>query len=480
MDEMTAFDQQIAREVLREAGPSEPVAAAAIFSSLATATQSPKRRFQTMFSATRFVVVGAIVALFGGFLLMSIQTQRPSDDSNPAALATATASPDASPSATPSMAPTTDPDTVVRSDLLPGVDLVTEEVRPGVFRVLGDGIRDVEAGSGVRGVAVDKDGGVWVLRGDTGDWNVEQLGEPGVSFHRSGKRVSLSDFGGIPLITVGGRSMWLEDGSWVERAWTSECPGFSLPVRDGACWEAGLGRAIRDRLHRLPISDRALHLLVRDGWRLPTSDELGMRRLEDEQKYVAVTPTELGLPDGRIVDYFTVSPDGTGWATVRSVSPGNVYPTALAGLLHYDGETWTFVPAGLTDAPEGGLAWTVDLTFTPDGTVWIAEGSPDGVRIEGWDGTTWSSYRTSDLPESWTSPGTRTIGTHVNADGTIWFLGGTLFFDGDSLHTLDLDLMPGAEGLSIAPDGHIWLATDDDTGGRHLYVITPEAAISAE
>jgi hypothetical protein len=50
--------------------------------------QSPQRRFlppistwrfQSMFSATKFVVAGVIVALFGGFLLSGVLTQQPGD-----------------------------------------------------------------------------------------------------------------------------------------------------------------------------------------------------------------------------------------------------------------------------------------------------------------------------------------------------------------------------------------------------------------
>ena len=68
MDDMTAFERQVAGEYVRRAGPVRPVDAAAIFTAI-TATQSPKWRFQSLFNATKFVVAGAIVALFGGFLL---------------------------------------------------------------------------------------------------------------------------------------------------------------------------------------------------------------------------------------------------------------------------------------------------------------------------------------------------------------------------------------------------------------------------
>ena len=83
MDEMTTFERQVADEMQRRAGPDPAVDDAAIFGAI-TATQSPKWRFQTMFSATKFVVAGAIVALFGGFLLAGVLTQ-PSDESVPAA-----------------------------------------------------------------------------------------------------------------------------------------------------------------------------------------------------------------------------------------------------------------------------------------------------------------------------------------------------------------------------------------------------------
>ena len=101
MDEMTAFDQQIAREVVREAGPSEPVDGAAIFTAI-TAAQSPKWRSQSMFSATKFVVAGAILALFGGFLLAGVLTQ-PSEEQMPAV--GASASPEVNPTVVPTSAP---------------------------------------------------------------------------------------------------------------------------------------------------------------------------------------------------------------------------------------------------------------------------------------------------------------------------------------------------------------------------------------
>jgi hypothetical protein len=105
----------------------------------------PQWRFQSMFNATKFVVAGAIVALFGGFLLSGVLTQ-PSEDRLPAvgASASAQAEPTGVVFAEPESVWDVEPDsTSTTAGLLPGVDLVTEEVEPGVFRVLSDGVREL-------------------------------------------------------------------------------------------------------------------------------------------------------------------------------------------------------------------------------------------------------------------------------------------------------------------------------------------------
>ena len=68
MDDMNAFERQVVGQIHQFVGPTRPFDDAAIFTAI-TAMQFPKWRFQTMFSATRFVVAGAIVAMFSGFLL---------------------------------------------------------------------------------------------------------------------------------------------------------------------------------------------------------------------------------------------------------------------------------------------------------------------------------------------------------------------------------------------------------------------------
>ena len=86
MDDMNDFERQVSAEFRELMGPVLPVDDAAIFAAI-TATQSPKWRFQSMLSATKFVVAGAVVALFGGFLLAGMLSQPRADDLAPAASA---------------------------------------------------------------------------------------------------------------------------------------------------------------------------------------------------------------------------------------------------------------------------------------------------------------------------------------------------------------------------------------------------------
>ena len=70
--DMNAFERLVASEVQVEAGPSRPTDVAAVVRT--AATESPRWRFQSMFSATKLVVAGAIVALSGGLLFTGLLT----------------------------------------------------------------------------------------------------------------------------------------------------------------------------------------------------------------------------------------------------------------------------------------------------------------------------------------------------------------------------------------------------------------------
>ncbi len=87
MRDDTSLERQIGVVLDRMGGPEPSFDALAI--AHAAAIQSPKWRLQTMFSATKLVVAGVIVALFAGVLLSGVLTH-PSDDPPPAVGPTAT------------------------------------------------------------------------------------------------------------------------------------------------------------------------------------------------------------------------------------------------------------------------------------------------------------------------------------------------------------------------------------------------------
>ena len=90
MEDMSAFERQLAARLQHLAGPEPFVDVSA--SVRAATTAVPKTRLLAMFGATRFVVASVIVALFGGFLLAGALTTQTSDET-PAVGASPSASP---------------------------------------------------------------------------------------------------------------------------------------------------------------------------------------------------------------------------------------------------------------------------------------------------------------------------------------------------------------------------------------------------
>ena len=73
MDDMNAFDRQLASVVLQRVGPPEPVDDLAVFDAVIAANRRKRWGF-TMFSALKFIAASVIVVLFGGFLLAGVLT----------------------------------------------------------------------------------------------------------------------------------------------------------------------------------------------------------------------------------------------------------------------------------------------------------------------------------------------------------------------------------------------------------------------
>jgi hypothetical protein len=471
IDDMNAFERQVAGEVIRAAAPPRPVDVSAIFTAT-TAAQSPKWRFQTMFSATKFVVAGAVVALFGGFLLSGALTQQPSVDRLPAVGASASATTQAEPtdSATSEPEPTTEAeaeDTTPVRDLLPGVDLVTEEVEPGAYRVLSDGVRALESEPSIdrvgdmrligthHNIAAGLDGSVWLFgpeafyrigEADRFDWPEAdddpqsamddiEVGPDGIIW-----RVPILDRG--PLMSF-------EQGSWTPRR--DRAVGVEVQS-DGTVWAAWLNDNDRVKVGRLDG----------DSWDVRPGSIERVGNLPGWQ------PLAVGL-----------EPGAEPWL-----------PDFGNGLQRFDGD------GRQSEAPPGEAALRVDVA--PDGTVWamiVAEARSDGRReaLARLDDGVWAVFHDTLQRAGFThNEGLLTAGT----DGSIWIspfsplqttvCAGVSNFDGVTLRRYLPDLCVYA--MDVALDGSVWVLAGEwpegsdpsEAGQIRTYVITPETMAAHE
>ena len=102
MDDMNAFEDQVAREAQLEAGPARPVDVASIVRSATAAapvgrwspvtrlfgggrTPAPGEGGTSMMSALRYMAAAVVVALFGGYLLAAVVGDPPDGESLPPA-----------------------------------------------------------------------------------------------------------------------------------------------------------------------------------------------------------------------------------------------------------------------------------------------------------------------------------------------------------------------------------------------------------
>jgi hypothetical protein len=192
-----------------------------------------------MFSATKLVVAGAIVALIGGSVLTGVLTEQSSDDRAPVVGLSASAATQAesSASARPQLSSEAESDgRRTTADLLPGVDLVTEAVAPGIYRVLSDGFNDLTRH--VWDVAVTPGGEVWVVKQRVSyastnrpsrlktrirDARVLRLGDEKPSYkppeRANSPSLSLDIYDGRPFVSVSG--LKLERG-WTGKSWVRE------------------------------------------------------------------------------------------------------------------------------------------------------------------------------------------------------------------------------------------------------------------
>ena len=497
MDDMTTFEHRLANDLNQMAGPGRHIDAMAMVR--AVSTQSPTRRFQSMFSATKFVVAGAIVALFGGFLLSGVLTQQPIEEAAPAA---------ASPSAI--------------TDLLS--TLVTEEVEPGVYRVLDDGAGHDLVAEPPAGVTVAPDDSIWLLRasqdpvvGTVLDPNhgvdaVFELGEAGTDPFEP----SSSDFVDVAVDVDGAAWLGLEP-EMRDGRWGFSSPQGSLASVDGDTWAT----------HTWPDGSADVGAIeaTADGavWVARNVEDgpgPSVARIKDGEWTVLPSlddPSLEGLYRGAHAS-FVAAEDGTAWLANGRVPFGGAGAPGPTGLLHFDGERWEVV-----ELPIEGQVHAGPLALGPDGTLWVyaadhsrspSENYLARLDADGWavfSGRTANSGHTLDEAD-----GVPLLSTQihyearmaVDGDGRLWIAvngdGGA--GDGDNwLYPPSLDPVPGpigvltfdgttwnqhlrglhVNGVDVADDGTVFATALDhrynkDRGLAGLYVITPEAVATTE
>ena len=224
MTDMTAFERQLSSEISGLMGPARPVEDLAVFESV-TAGNRQKGWGFTMFSAVKFVAAGVIVALFGGFLVAGVFTT-PQDDGMAPAAVSASPIAESEPKATQPQDP--QPTPMTTEELLSG--MVTEEVEPGVERIVSDGAgHDLDGAYRDRprvidGIAIAPDGTVWLTTTHSGDDNDDSLiwalGQPGTYTHEHG----LPTLSAVPdlailadgtLLAIGDHVLRLDDERFV-------------------------------------------------------------------------------------------------------------------------------------------------------------------------------------------------------------------------------------------------------------------------
>lgn len=437
MTDMAAFERRVADAMVHRAGPMRPVDDLAVFESVAAASRSHRWGF-TMLSTLKLVAASVILALASSFLFAGLPDMGPGEDILPAAMS-------ASPAATASNAPSASPAAGVRTDILPGVELVVEDVEPGVFRILSDGVRELSKGKNFDIVA-GHDGGIWLLRpnwffrlgtGGAHKWPTETPRHADFEVDRDGTAWVQAQG---RLQSFGGEGWTTHDGHW----------GLAT-APDGTVWTTWWLEGEQPR--------QLFGFLQDDGWQ-PFGESAGFG--------------EVGTFGWSVGDLYVAGADDI-WGTVPTMVFGYLVryvDGAWHRLVGIDGTEATWQPPSepvLAEPAEGDSFG--DLAVGPDGTVWLW--GTDLVRIDGGEWRRWA------LPEG------EALGTsplEVAPDGSFWSASGVapddcrglIHFDGRTWDHVLSDLCVGA--IDITNDGVVWLlATRPGAGVLHVYAITPEA-----
>jgi len=339
--------------------------------------------------------------------------------------------------------------------------MVAEEVRPGISRVVNDGVRDLSSTDAVEVVA-GYDGGIWLIREE----GFRRLGSD--AFHEwpkgSGPKshvLQVAPDGTLWVIPTGSVFSTVT-GSWVR-------PDEVLRSTDGEAWSSQ--PCPGDHCKGVTVApDGMLWAAWYDGSACERGDAEGC-----EWWVGYLSPTGWQRLDGS-------TPADLVFARLIVTDAGDFYgvscPWDCLLYRHEDGAWREVVYAPLVDVGPDGTVWE------HNGLVW-PEGSIDDALLARLAGGAWEGWTSADLPEI--QDGVGLDGQFkVAPDGSLWFsmwrgpdsvdCDGLVRFDGQALDRF----LPGqCVSMDIAADGSVWVVAGDDQA-RDLFVITPTAVAAPE
>lgn len=359
------------------------------------------------------------------------------------------------------------------TELLPGVDLVTEEVEPGVYRVVSDGVRELARPADLLSLRY-----------------FDEYISPGFAY-----RIDARETGGI---VANADAVWLRRPEGIirlgesEPVWAPEA-GDSTPSfiagPDGTLYQTKTRNVLRDGswekvgfpAGRLGLQKVSHFLVAPDGslWVIGNNGEGGKERRRRLARRDADGWSRVKNPP--------VSPGSSGQASDWGVSgDGDLYVKQGQNIKRFDGTRWETLESPGKDI--------YGLDVGRDGAVWVSVTGADRDRMNrlllraGADG--WITH----------DPGRRYLRLAENAvgdDGALWYAAtgdpmisggcdGVTRTDGTTTTTF----LPGLciYDIAIGPEGDVWLETSswdgdyfvpESVGPLEVHVITQEAVEAA-
>jgi hypothetical protein len=387
-----------------------------------------------LFSTAKFVLAAAIVALFGGLVLLGILAGPEADRSAPA-------------TTTPSPSP------VTVDEMLAGMT-VNEEI-PGDIVVENDGYRDVHHVPGMWGdgeVAVGRDGSVWII------W-------PAGRFFR-----------------LGDETMYDLDAFYDREHGYHDIEAFEVGP-DGTLWATSRGGVVAfdpvlDEWTSLETGVDAVHALAigADGAIWVTSDAALVRIDADGSTQHPWPPANTGGIDKTSMD---ISDDGVVWLMWDKDRDGGA-------IVRFDQGEWHVDPL------PSPVQFYVEADVSPDGILWVA-GDDEIVHrsLARFDGTEWTVFGEADGVQPWGGKQGFVPQESLRAapDGSVLVdassrsdfpagCAGTGRFDGTEWTEMASPWC--AEDMDIGPDGSLWALAPVGpfASDLSLMVIRPEATIT--